>query len=104
MLIRNYGTDPTLTGMLDRAVYYIVPLSNPDGYVYTWTTDRLWRKNRRTNGGGSFGVDLNRNWGYQWGASFPTFITGRPLSPSRRPSVSGISDSHIRRSSRTYIF
>lgn len=68
-LIRNYGTDPTLTGMLDRAVYYIVPLSNPDGYVYTWTTDRLWRKNRRTNGGGSFGVDLNRNWGYQWGLS-----------------------------------
>lgn len=39
---------------------------NPDGYEYTHTTDRLWRKNRRRN---TFctGVDLNRNYGYKWG-------------------------------------
>lgn len=27
----------------------------------------MWRKNRRDNGNGSFGVDLNRNWGFLWG-------------------------------------
>jgi hypothetical protein len=40
---------------------WVIPVANPDGYEYTFTTERLWRKNRRANGDGSFGVDLNRN-------------------------------------------
>lgn len=39
---------------------------NPDGYEYTHTNDRLWRKNRRRNNF-CYGVDLNRNYGYKWG-------------------------------------
>ncbi len=41
----------------------IVPVVNPDGYEFTWTGDRLWRKNRR----GGVGVDTNRNFGWGWG-------------------------------------
>jgi hypothetical protein len=26
--------------------WYVAPLVNPDGYNYSMTTDRLWRKNR----------------------------------------------------------
>ena len=48
--------------LIDRVEVIIVPIVNPDGYVYSWTHNRLWRKNRRNNGDGSFGVDLNRNW------------------------------------------
>jgi carboxypeptidase A4 len=46
--------------------WYFLPVMNPDGYEYTHIKDRLWRKNRRSN---IFcdGVDLNRNYGYQWG-------------------------------------
>jgi len=40
---------------------WVIPVANPDGYQYTFTSDRLWRKNRRANGDGSIGVDLNRN-------------------------------------------
>ena len=40
---------------------------NPDGHQYSVTTNRLWRKNRRNNGDGTFGVDLNRNYGHNWG-------------------------------------
>jgi hypothetical protein len=40
---------------------WVIPVANPDGYEYTFATQRLWRKNRRANADGSFGVDLNRN-------------------------------------------
>jgi len=52
--------------------WHIVPLANPDGYEYSRSTDRLWRKNMRALPGSScFGVDLNRNFpeGYGVGAS-----------------------------------
>lgn len=42
-------------------------MANPDGYEYTHTTDRMWRKNRRPSGRQCPGVDLNRNFGYAWG-------------------------------------
>lgn len=41
---------------------------NPDGYEFSHTNDRLWRKNRGKNGFiRCVGVDLNRNYGYQFG-------------------------------------
>ncbi|XP_042242037.1 carboxypeptidase B-like [Homarus americanus] len=47
-----------------------LPLLNPDGYIYTWTKDRLWRKNRATTSEiGCVGVDLNRNFGFHFGES-----------------------------------
>lgn len=54
--------------------WYVAPLLNPDGYSFTWTSDRLWRKNRRPAPlfSSCVGVDLNRNWnvtGYGVGAS-----------------------------------
>ncbi len=64
--LMQYGSGGISKALLDRVEFVIVPVVNADGYEYTWTTNRLWRKNRRNNGG-SYGVDLNRNWGYQWG-------------------------------------
>lgn len=49
--------------LIEGMDYYFVPVVNVDGYIYTWTDDRYWRKNRRANANGSFGVDINRNWG-----------------------------------------
>ncbi|MBW7904369.1 MAG: M14 family metallocarboxypeptidase [Phycisphaerae bacterium] len=68
-LIREYDNDPQIKAVVDSTVFYIIPIVNPDGYVYTWGPDRLWRKNRRNNGNGTWGVDNNRNWGYQWGGA-----------------------------------
>lgn len=47
-------------------------MANPDGYEYTWTNDRMWRKNRRNNEGSCEGVDLNRNWDAHWGVGAST--------------------------------
>ena len=46
---------------------WIAPMVNPDGHEHSRTEQRLWRKNRRRNHDGSFGVDPNRNYGYMWG-------------------------------------
>lgn len=54
--------------LTDNCAVYIIPSQNPDGYNYSWTNNRLWRKNRRPNGS-NFGVDLNRNYGVGWGLS-----------------------------------
>lgn len=66
-LADDYGSDPRVTDLIDNTRIVIVPMMNPDGYLYTWSTERFWRKNRRNNGDGTFGVDLNRNWGFEWG-------------------------------------
>ena len=66
-LVRNYNIDANIRRLLDSFEFYIVPIANPDGYAYTWTNNRLWRKNRRANGDGTTGVDLNRNWDFGWG-------------------------------------
>uniref|UniRef100_A0A1Y9H2W9 Peptidase M14 domain-containing protein n=1 Tax=Anopheles dirus TaxID=7168 RepID=A0A1Y9H2W9_9DIPT len=46
--------------------WYILPVANPDGFHYTKTTNRLWRKNRYPNSVLCAGVDLNRNFPYHW--------------------------------------
>ncbi|MBI5219332.1 MAG: immune inhibitor A [Bacteroidia bacterium] len=70
-LLENYTTNAEIKYIVDNTELYFVPCLNPDGYVYNETTDPqgggMWRKNRRNNGGGSYGVDLNRNFGYMWG-------------------------------------
>jgi murein tripeptide amidase MpaA len=66
-LADDFGSDSRVTEMINNTRIVIVPVMNPDGYLYTWSNERFWRKNRRNNGDGTFGVDLNRNWGYEWG-------------------------------------
>ncbi len=67
-LLSGYGTDSRITRVVDATDWYIVPIVNVDGYEHSWQPgQRLWRKNRRDNGDGTFGVDTNRNWDASWG-------------------------------------
>src|SRR5688500_3985892 len=85
-LCEGYGNDPLATYLVDQREFYLVPVVNPDGYVYNQTTNPggggMWRKNRRNNGG-SFGVDLNRNWPEKWGFD-NTGSSGTPTSETYR--------------------
>jgi len=92
----NYLTWYFLTqdrSFLPNYQFIIVPVVNPDGYEYSWTTDRLWRKNRRSNGA-SFGVDTNRNWNSHWGqggsSSNPASDTYMGPSVASEPEVQAI--------------
>jgi murein tripeptide amidase MpaA len=64
--VYEYDTDPSIHSIVDRVEFFIIPVVNLDGFVYSWTTDRLWRKNRRLNPGGCYGVDDNRNYATGW--------------------------------------
>eukprot|EP01087_Luapelamoeba_hula_P020110 TRINITY_DN6793_c0_g1_i1.p1 TRINITY_DN6793_c0_g1~~TRINITY_DN6793_c0_g1_i1.p1 ORF type:complete len:436 (+),score=80.70 TRINITY_DN6793_c0_g1_i1:40-1308(+) len=95
-LIEGYGRDAEVTTFLNRVNITVVPIVNPDGYDFSWTNTRLWRKNRRRNAGSSYyGVDLNRNWDAKWceaGASkspsSDTYCGTGPFSEPESKSVS----------------
>jgi len=83
----NQASDPDARRALNTRSILIVPCANPDGYEYNRQTNPngggMWRKNRRNNGGGSFGVDLNRNYSYEWGPQWPG-SSGNPDSETYR--------------------
>ena len=66
-LLSGYGESDRITALVNGTEFFIIPIVNPDGYRYTWNSYRMWRKNRRHNGNGVYGVDLNRNGGVGWG-------------------------------------
>jgi len=57
--------------LLDSLDFYILPVTNPDGYEYTHTNVRTWRKTRSDHNStqNCRGVDPNRNFGYHYGES-----------------------------------
>jgi Zinc carboxypeptidase len=66
-ILKGYATNAKLKALVDGHELYFVPCVNPDGTNYVWTKDNFWRKNRRANGGSSFGVDNNRNYPFLFG-------------------------------------
>ncbi|CAF0747937.1 unnamed protein product [Brachionus calyciflorus] len=76
-LIDSYkNNDLDVVRLLNYYEIHIMPVANPDGYEYSITTDRMWRKNRNSNdNSGCYGVDLNRNFGFFWstGGSIITY-------------------------------
>ena len=70
-IMQNYGTDPQTTFVVNNRQLWIIPMLNPDGYVFDGNGDysnrQNWRKNREPNWDGSYGTDLNRNYGWHWG-------------------------------------
>ena len=109
-LLENYGTDPEVTYLVNNREIYFIPCMNPDGYEYNRTTNPngggQWRKNRRNNGG-SFGVDLNRNWGYMWGynntgsSGTPSSETYRGTAPFSEPENQAVRDFCLQKNFKT---
>jgi len=63
-----YGKDATVTKYVDNVDFTFVPIFNIDGYEYTWSRDRMWRKTRMPNSGSScVGTDPCRNAATGWG-------------------------------------
>ena len=71
--VDGYLRNRQVTNLINTTELWFVPVSNPDGYDFTFTPgQRLWRKNLRDNNGDGVitpgdGVDPNRNYAYKWG-------------------------------------
>lgn len=93
-LLQAYGNDPQLTQLVDDNQIWILPNLNPDGLEYTWNNNHLWRKNRRDNGDGTVGVDMNRNYPFFWsqcGSSSNTSSnTYHGTGPASEPEIQAL--------------
>ncbi|KAI5302011.1 putative metallocarboxypeptidase ecm14, partial [Ascosphaera pollenicola] len=91
-LATEFGRSREVKEMLKEMDFLIVPVMNPDGYEYTWETkgDRLWKKNRgRENEGNGVcrGVDLDRNWGWEWNETMADLLSSNSIIPSAQDAT-----------------
>lgn len=97
-ILENYNSDQNIKNLVDHTEMFFVPMINPDGYIENQTSNPsgggMWRKNKKNNGAGIYGVDLNRNYGYQWGgpgaSTNPTSDTYRGDSAFSEPETQAI--------------
>ncbi|KAK3352411.1 zinc carboxypeptidase [Lasiosphaeria hispida] len=87
-LLVQYSNNTAVKAILDSYDFYIIPFVNPDGFVYTQTTNRLWRKNRQIRTSSScVGTDMNRNWPYKW--EVPGGASTDPCSETYKGQAAG---------------
>ena len=111
-LLENYGTNPEVTYLVNNREIYCIPVFNPDGYEYNRSTNPngggMWRKNRRLNSDGSFGVDLNRNFSYMWGydntgsSPTPSSESYRGTAPFSEPEALAVSQFFASKNIKTH--
>ncbi len=92
-VLENYENDPTIQSYLENTTIYMVPCANPDGYEYSKNHFSFWRKNRRVNVDGTYGVDLNRNFpiGYVKSSIPSSNVYGGP-EPFSEPETRALRD------------
>ncbi|XP_010341383.1 carboxypeptidase A5 isoform X1 [Saimiri boliviensis] len=94
-IVSDYGKDPILTDILKAMDIFIELVTNPDGFAFTHSMNRLWRKNKSIRPGTfCIGVDLNRNWKSGFGGngsnSNPCSETYHGPFPQSEPEVAAI--------------
>ncbi len=81
-LCENFGSDPYVTYLVQQREMWFIPIINPDGYAYNELIEPngggMHRKNRQQVCPGNEGIDLNRNYSYNWGADWGS--SGDPCS------------------------
>ncbi|XP_053716123.1 carboxypeptidase A6 [Synchiropus splendidus] len=93
--LSSYKHDSVMRRLLNQLNFYVMPVFNVDGYRFSWTTDRFWRKTRSKNR--KFhcrGVDANRNWKVKWceegASSHPCDDTYCGPFPESEPEVKAV--------------
>ncbi len=102
-LLNNRG-DAKIGALLDARDIWIIPMVNPDGAEWDINTGKYkwWRKNRRNNGNGTYGVDLNRNYGFKWGTggsdkdpASDVYMGTEPFSEPETKTIRDFVEAHL---------
>jgi hypothetical protein len=110
-LVEKYGKDERITDLVNRRRIWIIPVLNVDGKVYDMQHGNgkdkgaNWRKNRRRNADGTFGVDLNRNFPVRWGsgAEEPKSETYEGPQPLSEPETRALEEFFEERPLRAFV-
>ncbi|GEQ67897.1 hypothetical protein JCM33374_g1563 [Metschnikowia sp. JCM 33374] len=69
-ILHHFEANPEDWKVLAKLDFLFIPVLNPDGYEYSWTTDRLWRKNRQPAEGSDEhqckGLDIDHSFDFHW--------------------------------------
>ncbi len=97
-VVENIDVDPAMKALFREATVYMVPCVNPDGLEYSRNHFSFWRKNRRENVDGSYGVDLNRNFPVGFSKnnqpSSNTYCGSQPFSEPETRALKEFVESH----------
>lgn len=100
----NNRNDTQIAAMLENRDIWIIPMLNPDGAEHDIQGQNyaFWRKNRRDNKDGTFGVDMNRNYGFGWGTggsskdtSSDVYMGTAPFSEPETLALKDFVESHL---------
>lgn len=104
-LVEQYKTgNERIVSLMNSRDIHIIPMVNPDGAEYDIQDGsyKMWRKNRSRNANGTFGTDLNRNYGYKWGTggsstnpNSDTYMGTKPFSEPETINIKNYVESHI---------
>ncbi|MCP4293007.1 MAG: T9SS type A sorting domain-containing protein [bacterium] len=104
MLLTGYGVDPKMTARVDSLEVTYVPILNVDSHLYSFSGGVNWFDWRKTmrdnnsNGQPDFpddGVDLNRNWDWNWDAyenDQPADLKYKGPYPFSEPEIMAVRD------------
>jgi len=88
-LLENYETNDEVKFLVDNTQMFFVPCINPDGYLFNEENNSggfgFHRKNMAPVGTSNPGVDLNRNYGYEWGTTGISFNQNSDVYPGSGP-------------------
>ncbi|KAG6448454.1 hypothetical protein O3G_MSEX005550 [Manduca sexta] len=96
--IKKLVLDVTEQDLVRDVDWIIMPIANPDGYIFSHTNDRFWRKNRARGfiiGDICMGVDLNRNFDFHWGTLSSNLVCSQTFhgrGPFSEPETAAIRD------------
>lgn len=103
-LITEYkNQNAQIVALLNSRDVHFIPVVNPDGMEFDISTGRykMWRKNRALNSNGTYGVDLNRNYGFGWGTggssknpNSETFMGTQPFSEPESRAIKNFVEAH----------
>ncbi len=104
-LLKEYKDgNEKIVNLLNGRDVHIIPAVNPDGLEFDVSGDRyhMWRKNRMQNADGTYGVDLNRNYGFKWGTggssddgSSDVYKGPKPFSEPETQAIKNYVEAHV---------